>query len=114
MREERKRRAKSFIPRSTKFRRSKFIGPRTKVHRINEGYARVSKMWDFTEDPNEEFEKSKVSGLGSVHEASKGFFYSPRGREFFLLGFIFHFWVGNSRMFEFMSGILRLGDLSFN
>ena len=114
MREERKRRDKSFLPRSTKFRRSKFIGPRTKVHRINEGYAWVSKMRDFAKDPNEEFEKSKVSGLGSVHEASKGFFYAPRGREFFLLGFIFHFWVENSRMFEFMLGVLRLGELSFD
>ena len=31
MREERKRRAKNFLPRSTEFRWSKFIGPRTKV-----------------------------------------------------------------------------------
>ena len=52
------------------FRRSEFIGPRTKVHRIVEGYAWVPKTWDFAEDPNEEFGKLKVSGLGSVHEAS--------------------------------------------
>ena len=95
VREERKRRAKSFLPRSTKFRRSKFVGPRTKVHRIDEGYAWVSKMRDFAKDLNKEFKKSKVSGLGSVHEASKGLFYAPRGRESFLLGFIFHFWAGN-------------------
>ena len=41
-----------------------------KVHRINEGYAWVPKTRDFVEDPSKEFGKSKVSGLGSVHEAS--------------------------------------------
>ena len=30
----------------------------------------VPKMLDFTEDLSEEFGESKVSGLGSVHEAS--------------------------------------------
>ena len=49
---------------------SKFVGPRTKVHRINEGYTWVSKMRDFAKDPNEEFGKSKVLGLGSFNEAS--------------------------------------------
>ena len=73
------------------FRRLKFVEPRTKVHHIDEGYAWVPKTWDFTEDPNKEFGKSKVSGLGSVHEASYGFLYAPRGRELFLLGFILHF-----------------------
>ena len=70
VREEGKRRAKSFLPRSMEFRWSKLVRPRTKVHRIDEGYACVPKMWDFVEDPNEEFRKSKVSGLGSVHETS--------------------------------------------
>ena len=69
-REERKRRAKSFFPRFTEFRRSKFVGSRTKVHYIDEGYAWVPKTRDFVEDPNDEFGKSKVSGLGSVHKAS--------------------------------------------
>ena len=67
---KKKRRAKSFLPRSTEFRRSKFVDPRTKVYRINEGYAWVPKMRYFAEDPNEEFMKSKVSGFGSAHEAS--------------------------------------------
>ena len=53
-------RDKSFIPRSTKFRQSKFVGPRTKVHHMDEGYVWVPKMRDFVEDPNEEFGKSKV------------------------------------------------------
>ena len=70
VREERKRRVKSFLPRSMKFRRSKFVGPRTKVHRIDEGYVWVPKTLHFAEDPSEEFEKSKVSGLGSVDKAS--------------------------------------------
>ena len=68
--EERKVRAKGLFPRSTEFRRSKFDGPEIKVHRINEGYAWVLKMRDFSKDPNEEFVKSKVLGLGSVYEAS--------------------------------------------
>ena len=70
MKKERKRRAKSFLPRSTEFRRSKFVKPIMKVHRVDDGYAWVPKTLDFAKDPSEEFEKSKVSGLGSVHEAS--------------------------------------------
>ena len=62
--------AKSFLPRSTGFCWSKFVGPRMKVHHIDEGYAWVPKTLYFSKDPNEEFGKSKVSGLGSVHEAS--------------------------------------------
>ena len=65
MREERKRKAKSFLPRFTEFRRSICVKLRTKVHRIDEGYAWVQKIRDFIEDPREEFGKSKVSGLGS-------------------------------------------------
>ena len=41
-----------------------------KVQRIDEGYAWVPKTQDFVEDPNEEFGKSRVSCLGSIHEAS--------------------------------------------
>ena len=36
VREEGKGRAKSFLPRSTEFCQLKFVGPRTKVHRIDE------------------------------------------------------------------------------
>ena len=70
MGEEGNKRAKSFLLRSTELCRSKFVEPRTKVHRIDEGYAWVPKTRDFTKDPTEELGKSKVSGLGSVHEAS--------------------------------------------
>ena len=70
VREERKMRAKSFLPRSTEFRWSEFVEPRTKVHRIDEGYTWVPKTRDFVEDPNKGLGKSKVLGLGSVHEAS--------------------------------------------
>ena len=62
--------APNFSLRPTEFRRSKFIEPRTKVHLIDEDYAWVPKTWDFTEDPNEEFKKSKVSDLGSIQGAS--------------------------------------------
>ena len=47
-----------------------FVGPRTKVHRLNEGYTWVSETKDFAKDSSEDFRKSKVSGLGSVHETS--------------------------------------------
>ena len=68
---ERKKKKKSnFSLQSTEFRRSEFIGPRTKVHLLDEGYAWVLKTWDFIKDSSEEFEKSKVLGLGSVHGIS--------------------------------------------
>ena len=41
-----------------------------KVHLLDEGYMWVSKTRDFIEDSNEEFRKSKVSGLISVHRTS--------------------------------------------
>ena len=52
------------------FRRSEFVGPRTKVHLLDEGYSWVPKTRDFAEDSSEEFGKSKVSGLGSFHGTS--------------------------------------------
>ena len=51
----------------------------------------VLKTWDFSKDSNEEFEKSKVLGLGSVLGTSYDYYYAPRGREFFILRFIFYF-----------------------
>ena len=41
-----------------------------KVHLLDEGYVWVPKTRDFVEDSSEEFGKSKVSDLGSVHETS--------------------------------------------
>ena len=58
-------RDKDFIPRSTEFRWSVFVGPITKVHHIDEGYAWVPKPRDFIEDPSKEFGKSKVPGFES-------------------------------------------------
>ena len=49
---------------------SEFVGPRTKVHLLDEGYTWVPKTRDFAEDSREEFRKSKVTGLGSVHRTS--------------------------------------------
>ena len=60
----------NFSLQSTEFRRSEFIGRRTKVHLLDEGYAWVPKTRDFAEDSNEEFEKSKVLGLESVNGTS--------------------------------------------
>ena len=68
--EKRKIKNQNFSLRSTEFHRSEFIGPRMKVHLLDEGYVRVPKTGDFAKDSSEEFGKSKVSGLGSVHRTS--------------------------------------------
>ena len=47
-----------------------FVGPSTKDHLLDKGYAWVPKTLDFAEDSSEEFRKSRVSGLGSVHGTS--------------------------------------------
>ena len=60
-----------------------------KVHLLNEGYAWVSKTWDFVGDSSKEFGKSKVSGLESVHGTSYSFFYAPRGRDSSYFGSFF-------------------------
>ena len=67
---EKEKSVKRICLRSTGFRQSEFIWSRTKVHRSDEGYVWVPKMRDFAEYLSEEFWESKVSGLGSVHEAS--------------------------------------------
>ena len=43
---DRKIEAKDFFRRSTEFCRSKFVKPRTKGHRLDEGYTWVPKMRD--------------------------------------------------------------------
>ena len=48
----------------------------------------MPKTRDFVEGLNEEFRKSKVSGLGSVHEASLGLFYAKKGRDSPFLGLL--------------------------
>ena len=60
----------NFSLRSMKIGWSEFVEPRTKVYLLDEGYTRVSKTWDFVKDSSEEFRKSKVLGLGSVHGIS--------------------------------------------
>ena len=67
---KKKKKNPNFSLRSTEFHRSEFVGPRTKVYLLNEGYTWVPKTWDYIEDLSEEFGKSKVSGLGSVHGTS--------------------------------------------
>ena len=53
----------NFSLRSTEFRRSEFVEPRTKVHLLDEGYTWILKTLDFTNDSSEELGKSKVSVL---------------------------------------------------
>ena len=62
--------ASNFSLQSTEICWSVFVGLRTKVHLLDEGYAWVPKTRDFTGDSSKEFGKSKVSGLGSVHGTS--------------------------------------------
>ena len=61
VRKERKRRAKSFLPRSMKFHWTVFVGSRTKFHRINEGYAWVLRKKDFAEDLRNEISGDRSS-----------------------------------------------------
>ena len=56
-------RNQKFSLRFTEFRRSEFVGPRTKVHLLDKGYAWVPKTRDFVEDSSKEFGKSKVSSF---------------------------------------------------
>ena len=60
----------NFSFRYMEFCRLEFVGPIMKVHLLYESYAWVLKIKDLAEDSNEEFRKSKVSGLGSVNETS--------------------------------------------
>ena len=62
---ERKERNSNFSLRSTEFRRSEFVGPRTKVHLLDEGYAWVPKTRDFAKDSSYEFGKKRELGLVS-------------------------------------------------
>ena len=64
---ERGERSSNFSLRSTEISRSVFVGSRTKDYLLDKGYSWVSKTQDFAEDSSEEFGKSNVLGLGSVH-----------------------------------------------
>ena len=66
----RENKTQNFSLRSTEFRQLEFIVLRTKVHLLDEGYVWVPKTWDFAEGSIEEFGKSKVLGVGSVHGTS--------------------------------------------
>ena len=43
-----------FLPRSTEFQWSVLVGPRTKVHRVDERYTWVPENRDFAKDPRGE------------------------------------------------------------
>ena len=47
-------RIQALFQRSTEFRRSEFVKPRTKVHRLDERCTWVPKTRDFAEDPKKE------------------------------------------------------------
>ena len=53
------------------FRRSEFVKPRVKVHRLDEGYACVPKNEEFRRrSKGGDLKKSKFPGLGGVLETS--------------------------------------------
>ena len=67
---ERRERSSNFSPRSTEIGGSVFFEPRSKDHLLDKFYVWVPKTRDVVEDSSEEFEKSRVYGLGSVHGTS--------------------------------------------
>ena len=67
---ERGKRSSNFSLQSTEIGGSVFVGLRTIDHLIDKGYAWVLKTRYFVEDSSEEFGKSRVSSLGSVHGTS--------------------------------------------
>ena len=69
-RERERKKNPNFSLQSAEFHQSEFVRPRMKVHLLYEGYTWVPKTRDFAEDSSEEFGKSKVSCLGSVHGTS--------------------------------------------
>ena len=106
---KRRERAPSFSLRSTEHLWSDFVGPQTKAHRIDEGYALVLKRKDFDEDPKEEIQgKSKFLGLRRVIRTSYRLGYASRGRASSNSGFSLHFfadfWV---KMVERVKGLFR-------
>ena len=54
-----KEKSQGFLLRSTEFRWSVFIGPRMKVHGINEGYVWVPEKRDFVKDPTREISRNR-------------------------------------------------------
>ena len=60
---DRKERTPSFSLRSTEFRQLEFIEPRVKVQLLNEVYAWVPKMREFTENPKEEISGNQIFGI---------------------------------------------------
>ena len=57
--EKRERGEPTFLPRSTEFRGSVFVGPRTKVYRVDERYVWVPEKRDFAKDPRGEISSSR-------------------------------------------------------
>ena len=70
VREERKRRVKSFLPRSTEFHWSVFVGAKNKSSPHRQGLRMGAENANFVEVPDEKFRKSKGSSLGIVPGAS--------------------------------------------
>ena len=56
-------RASNFSLQSTELRWSDFVGSRTKVHLLGEGYMCVPKKGDFSKDPREEFGGNRGFGF---------------------------------------------------
>ena len=63
-------RASNFSLQSTELRWSDFVGSRTKVHLLGEGYHVYQRREIFPKIQERNLGEIEVSGLGSAHEAS--------------------------------------------
>ena len=85
-----KERVQDFFLQSLEFRLSEFVGARTKVHRLDEGYACVPKRRDFTENPKEEIWGNQSFQIKEVFLRPPTFLLHFKRLGFFLLWFQFH------------------------
>ena len=85
---EKKRVVQDFFRQFSEFRRLEFVEPRTKVHRLDEGYAFVPKMRSFIKDPKEEIWRNQSFRVKEVFLRLPTFSTTLQEIRFFLLWFI--------------------------
>ena len=106
--EKKNKKNENFSLRSMEFRRLEFVGPRTKVHLLHEGYVCLPKTRDFSKNSSDEFGKLNVSGLGSAYGTFESFFYGTRDSSYFgLFSILRVVWLS----FNALSGCLALFSL---
>ena len=86
-RKRREREQQAFSLRSTEFCQSDFVGPRLKVHRLDEDYVSVPKMRGFIKDQMEKFSGNRRF---RARKASHSCNHSSRVRDSSYFGFSSH------------------------